>query len=342
MVELRKSVEAEPVEISQPRRGGLVHRFLVTFFTFIVIHYLLWAPVILSCIFWTTYWWTRSAAWSFGVCGLLLALYAPSYLDRSEFKLGRPWDALRHLRLWEYGHEYLGLRIIRTAPLEPGKPVVFGWHPHGIIILSRLVMYGRKFEALFPGIETRALGASAIFKWPGSREISLWLGAVDASPKVADKVLKAGLSIVVYPGGIKEIFNCDKNNKDTVLELEKSKGFVRLAVQHGAPLVPVVVYNERDAYHRVDPPAWAKNFFLKKLRMPLLLFYGRFMTLLPFRHKLGVVFGAPIPVPHKPDATKDDEVVTAAHATYVAALKALWEAHKKTFGYTDEDRLVIA
>lgn len=276
-------------------------------------------------------------------------------------------------------------------------------------------MYGGRFEELFPGIDVRTLAATPVFKcvgvvgavclagrsiaayqrcplprafrrcrWPGSREISLWLGAVDAGAKTAAKVLASGLSMMVYPGGVKEIFRTDARSKDTVLDLNNAKGFVRMAMEVGAPLVPVVVYNERTGYKRVDVPegeaarggsalaragmkwrgcpstlslpcivlllscccrcaaAGVRSFFYKKLGIPLLLFYGRFLTLLPFKHQLGVVFGAPLEVPHTPGIQKGDPRIDEQHAKYVAALTALWEAHKAEFGYAADEKLVIA
>jgi len=61
-------------------------------------------------------------------------------------------------------------------------------------------MYGGVWEKLFPGIETRVLGASPMFWVPGSREICLWMSAVDAAKKVAVKIIeKFGLHLMVYP-----------------------------------------------------------------------------------------------------------------------------------------------
>ena len=74
------------------------------------------------------------------------------------------------------------------------------YYPHGILILSRIAMYGGVWEKLFPGIETRVLGASPMFWVPGSREICLWMSAVDAAKKVAVKIIeKFGLHLMVYP-----------------------------------------------------------------------------------------------------------------------------------------------
>ena len=363
----RVSADGERAEIAsrEPTSGGPVRRCVRFVVTCVVIHYLFWLFAVVGLTVAVALAASGGRAWvAAAAVALEAAMYAPSFLDGSSYRLGRPWDAFRHWAGWRLGHEYVGLRVVRTARLDGGgagggagggggasgggasgdaaaaPQYVFGWHPHGILILSRMAMYGGVFEALFPGIETRVLGATPIFFWPGSREVSLWLGAVDASMATAKRVLAAGLSVIVYPGGSKEIFKTDRRSSETVLELRERTGFVRLAMQHGAPLVPVVVFNERYAYERVDVPTWLRDLCLRTLRVPVLLFYGRF-GLLPFRLSLGVVFGRPMPVEHVPDIAKDDPRVAATHARYMEALRKLWEDEKAGFGYGPEDTLHI-
>lgn len=155
-------------------------------------------------------------------------------------------------------------------------------------------------------------------------------------------MLQAGYSIMVYPGGSREIFHTDEHSRTTELELSHRRGFIQLAVASGSPLVPVVVFNERKAYSRKNPPAWLKAFCLSRFRLPLLVFYGRWGSLAPRTGvKLGVVVGAPVEVAHVPGASKDDPAVVDAAERYRAALEKLWEAHKARFGYARDEELVI-
>jgi hypothetical protein len=43
------------------------------------------------------------------------------------------------------------------------------------------------------------LGATPMFFIPGCREVCLWLGAIDASRKTAERQLENGLSLFIYP-----------------------------------------------------------------------------------------------------------------------------------------------
>lgn len=329
------------------RAPGPLRSIAIVLFNMIVIHYLLWPFAWAAGLYFLHSFLTGAAGrlYAWLAIGSILALYTLSFLDGSQYRgRGRPWHWVRRLKLWRLGHEYMGLRMLREAVLNPARKYVFGYHPHGILILSRLSVYGNVWEEMFPGIETRVLGASPIFWWPGSREVSLALGAVDASNRVAAKVLKEGLSVIVYPGGSAEIFTTDARSKVTTMILRK--GFVHLAMQAGADLVPTVVYNERNAYTRVDLPQGFKNWCLRKLRVPVLLFFGRWMTLLPNKPQpgqgLGIVFGKPITTGEaQPQLARDDPAVQAKFDEYVAALKELWERRKADFGYGAEDTLQI-
>jgi len=277
-------------------------------------------------------------------CVTVIAAYTPSLLDGSEFRLGRPWDALRTHPIWALSQAYFPARLVRTTPpIDPNKKYVFGWHPHGILILSRIHVYGGVWETLFPGVDIRVLGASPMFKLPGCREICLWMGAVDAGRRTAEHVLKAGKSVVVYPGGSREIFDTDPNSAETRCHLTKRKGFVRLALKHGAELVPVFVFGEKRCYRRLNVPVRLRDWLLRRLKIPLIVFWGRWCTWYPLPSKQTVVFGAPIAPPAlsegqlEPTADQVDEL----HARYTAAVVELYETHKEAAGYGPEETLKI-
>ena len=119
------------------------------------------------------------------------------------------------------------------------------------MVLSRIVTYARCFETLFPGVSCRLLTASSVFRVPFARDLCLWLGAIDASRPTAERALKAGMSLSVYPGGVREMFTIDPHSKQTVLVLKPRLGFLKLALRHNADLVPVMIFNEKHAYKYV-------------------------------------------------------------------------------------------
>jgi hypothetical protein len=74
------------------------------------------------------------------------------------------------------------------------------------------------------------------------------------------------------------------------------------------------------------------------------LFYGCGVLsgqfgLLPKRHPITTVFGAPIHVEKSVNPTTEE--VDRLHARYTKALVELFNEHKNKFGLSDSDRLVI-
>ncbi len=63
-------------------------------------------------------------------------------------------------------------------------------------------------------------------------------GTVAASPKNAEKALKSGAAVLVFPGGDYEVHR-PSWQRHTV-DFNGRKGFIRLALEHDVPIVPVV------------------------------------------------------------------------------------------------------
>ena len=158
---------------------------------------------------------------------------------------------------------------------------------------------GGVWELLFPGIETRVLGASPMFLVPGSREICLWMSAVDAAKRVAVNIInKFGLHLMVYPGGSDEIFETDPNSPVTTLIVRK--GFIKLAIQTGCDIVPAFVFGEKWLYHRRPVSKAVQKFFMKHFRMPLIWFWGRYFTVSGKQKAHTHSTAQPLTLPHPP------------------------------------------
>ncbi|ETM53411.1 hypothetical protein F442_03241 [Phytophthora nicotianae P10297] len=285
-------------------------------------------------------------AWNKGynyVSFAIVAMYLPSFFNGSQKTgNGNVWEALRTSSLWHLTNKFLRIKILREQELDSKKKYIFGFHPHGIFVLSRLAIAGRNFERVFPGITHRVLGASAMYYVPLGREMCLWMGGVDASRSTGEKVLNEKHSIIVYPGGVPEIFLTDPNSKETQLVLQKRLGFIKLAMRQGADIVPTFVFGEKWLYNKWTPPKSVTDVFRKILGIPVLIFWGKFwwMPKAPAEGKrFGLVYGKPITTKHTPNPTA--EQVRAVHAKYVAEIKRIFEQYKAQFGYEDDETLAI-
>lgn len=97
------------------------------------------------------------------------------------------------------------------------------------------------------GIVLRALADSNHFKIPMWREfISNRIGVVEASRTNCAKIMKRKESLVVFPGGTREI--CKKKGEAYVLKWQDRTGFVQMALQYGYDIIPVAAVGAEEAY----------------------------------------------------------------------------------------------
>ena len=91
------------------------------------------------------------------------------------------------------------------------------------------------------------MAASNHFKIPVWKDIIIErLGAVEASPENCRGLMKAGESLVVYPGGVREI--CKKKGEEYVLKWTDRRGFVRMAMEYGYDIIPVAAVGAEEAF----------------------------------------------------------------------------------------------
>jgi len=131
------------------------------------------------------------------------------------------------------------------------------------------------------------------------------------------------------------------DERKCVLYLAKRMGFIKLALRHGVPVVPVFSFGLRNQYRYWVP----KNKFIinfgRKIGVIPMIFFGMFG--LPFAPPSPCqyvnVVGAPIKLPRIIEPT--DEDVSKYHAIYCDALTKLFDGHKNDYNQK-EVTLVIA
>lgn len=138
-------------------------------------------------------------------------------------------------------------------------------------------------------------------------------------------------------GGAQEAIHARPGNHTLVLK--KRKGFVKIALQTGAPLVPVYSFGEVELFRQVSNPPGSK---LRRLQecckritgvAPVMangrgLFQYSF-GLVPYRRPLTTVVGAPIVTEKRENPTKAE--VDELHAKFCQELINLFETHKTKY-----------
>jgi hypothetical protein len=296
-----------------------------------------------------------SSLWWVGI--LIVSLYLYFSFDGSERRLGRPWPAFCDNSFFDYLFSYFPMQMyladsstsstssstsakiddeelkLRMKRFDASQRYVFAVHPHGTLALNRAIFCfnkSKRWNKILPGIETRDLVASSAFLIPVIRDVWLWTNCVDASREVAGNVLRKGYSIIVYPGGEAEQLRTQKGRE--ILWLKSRKGFVRLALEEGAHLVPVYVFGETSMYDTYSIGMKWRLWVSHKFRVALVLFTGKFLAA-PYAVPLTAVVGEPIHVDRveAPTTQQVDEL----HNRYIQALTNLFESHKEKFGYKD-------
>lgn len=255
-------------------------------------------------------------------------------LDKSYKNLGAPWKVMENMWIIEYILSWLPIRILRTHKLDKDKLYIFACHPHGTLAFSRAAVgfcTNNLWDVAFPDIKFRVLTASAPFFVPFIRELWLWSYCIDATKASAVKAMRQlKASIFVYPGG--ELEQIETVYKRHIVMLSMRKGFVKLAIEEGAELVPVYAFGESDLYYHSRFLIDWRKFIVKKFHVAIPLLCGRF-GLMPYRVPVTMVFGKPIKLIHTSTPTQQD--IDSAHEAYTLALQALFDEHKEHLGYKD-------
>jgi 1-acyl-sn-glycerol-3-phosphate acyltransferase len=120
---------------------------------------------------------------------------------------------------------------------EDGPVLLVGNHSGGNLSPDTTV-FTLAFSAYF-GVERRfyQLAHNLVLSMPGLSFLRRF-GTVAASPENAEKALRSGAAVLVYPGGDHEVHR--PSWESGRVDFAGRKGFIRLALEHDVPIVPVV------------------------------------------------------------------------------------------------------
>uniref|UniRef100_A0A8C0WIG0 Acyltransferase n=1 Tax=Castor canadensis TaxID=51338 RepID=A0A8C0WIG0_CASCN len=283
---------------------------------------------------------------------LFSVLYATwFYLDIDKPRQGgRRMETFRRWVLWKHMKDYFPVSLVKTAELDPSRNYIAGFHPHGVLAAGaflNLCTESTGFSSLFPAIRPHLMMLTMWFHVPFFRDYIMSGGLVTSDKTSADYILSrkgSGNLLAIIVGGSQEAL--DARPGAYTLLLKKRKGFIRLALIHGAALVPIFSFGENNLFNQVKNASgsWLRrvqNRLQKIMGISLPLFHGRGIFqysfgLMPFRQPITTVVGKPIEVQK---ILQSEEEVDQMHQRYMKELYNLFEAHKLEFNIPIDQHL---
>uniref|UniRef100_A0A8D0G6B9 Acyltransferase n=1 Tax=Sphenodon punctatus TaxID=8508 RepID=A0A8D0G6B9_SPHPU len=267
---------------------------------------------------------------------------------------GRSSEWVRNWAVWNRFRDYFPIQLVKTHNLLPSQNYIIGVHPHGILCVGafcNFVTRSTGFCEKFPGIKPFLATLAGNFRLPVFREYLMSGGLCPVTRRAIGYLLSqngTGNAVGIVVGGAAESLSCHPGV--TTLILKKRKGFVRMALQHGAHLVPAFSFGENDLFQQLvfKEGSWMRslqNRFRKMLGFAPCLFYGRGLTsvhswgFLPFPRPVTTVFGEPVTVPKIENPSR--ETVDLYHDMYICNLVKLFNDHKAKYGLSEIDQLRI-
>lgn len=227
---------------------------------------------------------------------------------------------------------------IKNGTWNKDKQYIMAWHPHGAFTIAALYFVSHMWSTNFPsgpdGARHRFVCvAPLLLNIPGLAEFLLLCHARSQDNKTFSSLLDTGGIVAVQPGGIKEQIATDANQETIIFG--QNLGFIRLALKHGTPILPVYAFGENQLYPTSD--------FVRKLNAKIgtnIIVHGLgnipVSPLLPNPlllpkpgQGLHIRWGQPVEV-GPPDEDPSEEKVRLVFEHYIGALRQLFDAHKDT------------
>ncbi|KEH40833.1 diacylglycerol O-acyltransferase 2D [Medicago truncatula] len=211
---------------------------------------------------------------------------------------------------------------------HPNQSYVFAYEPHSVFPFGIFALLD---NVDFPIPNIRFLVSSSVFYIPFLRQVWIWLGFTSVDKKNLISLLEAGNSCMLVPGGNRETLFMEHGFENVFLK--ERRGFVRIAMEMGHPLVPVFCFGQTKTYKWWKVPGKLIENIARSLKTIQLIFWGVLGSPIPFKNPLYVAVGRPIQVEKILEPTR--EQVAKVHSEFLEALQDLFERHKTQAGYTN-------
>lgn len=216
---------------------------------------------------------------------------------------------------------------VRGVDRLPAGPALYvGNHNAGLMMPEAFLLGAAAYRAQgLPGVPY-GLGHEVVISLPFVHQFIVPLGAVRASQDNALRLFARGAKVLVYPGGDYEAMR-PYRQRDRIV-FGGRRGYIRLAVRAGVPLVPVVAAGAHSTFVVLDDGRWladhlgASRFLRLKvwpitLCLPWGLVVGPGLVYLPWPTRILMEVLDPVRFDRQGEEAAADEAYVAACAGQV-------------------------
>jgi len=240
-------------------------------------------------------------------------------------------------QLWGLAHGYFSMDVVFDGHDNCDKKMgcIIGFHPHGIIPYSAgLMMLHPTWTRAYPHQQVHFMSDGFTHAVPFMKDIMQWLGVREVTKESINRVLGEGKCAMLVPGGQAEIMTTRSWGDDVCMD-RRHKGFVRVSLARGVPLLPVLSMGEWMLMDNVYCPR-LQALSRRWLGFPCpFLPYGAF-PLMPRRCPVRLVVGEQLPCLEGISNPPTEKEVDEQHQKYFNRLESMFERHKVSCGFGDK------
>lgn len=277
--------------------------------------------VYISACIYTPYHWLRYVLWSY-IPYILIDHSRATSAGHHNFS-----EALRNSFWLKAVAKYYPVQLHKTCDLDPQTSYIFLYHPHGVISMGAncaLSTNACDFDRIFPNIPRHGVTLNASFLCPIWREYLMGLGFVSADKFTLRRILKNKSSIVLVPGGAAEALLAEPG---TFRLIARRQGFVKLALDTHAQLVPCLGFGENRVFETIHLKPKSRGYRIQQMLCKILSFSTPLLSHpFPIRAPIDVVVGKPV-------RFQKAVSVEECKKQYMEAVQNLYAEHKALYGY---------
>lgn len=260
------------------------------------------------------------------VSGTILAALFGSLLIPAS-----PWDELYTGSAVAHSwRRYFDFSFVCMTKFDTSEKYMFAQSPHGVIPIGP-VLGGSVVDQIFPRMVVRSISASNMFRLPLYKHFMTWMGAQPATKENFLRILGEH-SAGVVTGGLAEMYMCESDRERVLLS---RSGFIRVALEAGANLVPVYHFGTTQTLDMVGKSLQSIS---RRTGISFLFHYGRFGLPLPYRIPLMMALGKPIPVTKMdPKDPRFDDEVKRLQGLFIIGMTEVYNTFRTMYGWGDKE-----